>query len=361
MGSAKHRASLGRSSHLQLPQSLTTRAWDVWILYRLSLALMVLLLLVMWWRPVEFPIKQFASGAMVWLVLQSLINWPHFMVSYAVLYRDKSHWRKYPAATWGIPALLVAALAFGLQLILVGELTYANNFGYLMFMVAAFYLAWHYTGQVWGVMMTGAMLSGLTLSKIERIIFRSSLRILLLWHVIWGLQMTGDFPYLAALRHEALMWGANGLAILGLLTGTGVLAWRWYQRRFLPELFWGPWFTIHLWYLVLWLEPTFAVFVQLSHALQYLIFPAKVEMSRVAIASNGLKGLSTRYLVIKQYLMCAGAGFLVFYGMGEILGATPSVLLFFGMIAAAVNIHHYFTDGAVWKLRDPQVRDLLFR
>lgn len=41
------------------------------------------------------------------------------------------------------------------------------------------------------------------------------------------------------------------------------------------------------------------------------------------------------------------------------LGSRPGQVVGFA-ISAFFNIHHYFTDGVVWKLRDPVVRADLF-
>ena len=40
-------------------------------------------------------------------------------------------------------------------------------------------------------------------------------------------------------------------------------------------------------------------------------------------------------------------------------GSRPGQVVGFA-ISAFFNIHHYFTDGVVWKLRDPAVREDLF-
>ena len=40
-------------------------------------------------------------------------------------------------------------------------------------------------------------------------------------------------------------------------------------------------------------------------------------------------------------------------------GSRPGQVVGFA-ISAFFNIHHYFTDGVVWKLRDPGVRADLF-
>jgi len=41
------------------------------------------------------------------------------------------------------------------------------------------------------------------------------------------------------------------------------------------------------------------------------------------------------------------------------LGSRPGQVVGFA-ISAFFNIHHYFTDGVVWKLRNPAVREDLF-
>jgi hypothetical protein len=41
------------------------------------------------------------------------------------------------------------------------------------------------------------------------------------------------------------------------------------------------------------------------------------------------------------------------------IGSRPGEVVGFA-ISAFFNIHHYFTDGVVWKLRDPAVREDLF-
>src|SRR5687767_9399257 len=51
------------------------------------------------------------------------------------------------------------------------------------FVVSSGYLAWHYTGQVWGMMASFAWLAGTGFDALERKLIRGSLRILLIWHV----------------------------------------------------------------------------------------------------------------------------------------------------------------------------------
>ena len=63
---------------------------------------------------------------------------------------------------------------------------------------------------------------------------------------------------------------------------------------------------------------------------------------------------------VGYYLVLVVVGFAVFELPAVSLVRTGGNLNFLGVIAAFVNIHHYFIDGAIWKIRNPQVRKDLF-
>ncbi len=93
--------------------------------------------------------------------------------------------------------------------------------------------------------------------------------------------------------------------------------------------------------------------LQLGHALQYLIFPARVELN----VNRGRRPVAWHMLSYFGFLLVAG--WFVFVASGRLqadhwafAGAT---------LVAAVNIHHYFIDGCVWKISNPDVRRDLLR
>ncbi len=341
--------------------SLLSPAWDALLQYQLSLVLMLGLLILAVWFPLVPTVASRLPGVGAILVLQALINWPHFMASYRLLYADRGNLRRYPHSTLTVPLLLSSAVGLGIWMVLHASPASANNFGYLLWLVADFYLAWHYSGQVWGVLMTNCRLTGLHLQPFEVLVLRSSLRALLAWHVLWAIDMAKGFPYFEPLQSPVTLPLANLLACGGFLSGAFIFARVRRSGRRLDGRVWGPWLVLHLWYLVLYLEPAFFVFVQLSHALQYLAFPARVEANSLKARQPGLSPARVVLAVGASYLGCLVAGVVVFYLLERALGSTASAILMAGMVASAVNIHHYFTDGAIWKLRDRRVHDLLMR
>src|SRR4249919_3657571 len=86
-------------------------------------------------------------GAGAQALLAGMINMPHFMASYRLVYRDRESIRKHKWASLYIPAILLVYIGFALweaqnsPVLVIGLVT-----------VASTYLAWHYTGQVWGMM-----------------------------------------------------------------------------------------------------------------------------------------------------------------------------------------------------------------
>jgi len=60
------------------------------------------------------------------------------------------------------------------------------------------------------------------------------------------------------------------------------------------------------------------------------------------------------------FIVCAVVGWFIFEAPTYFLAVGSGWLIFFSALAAAINIHHYFTDGAIWKLKDPDVRLKLF-
>jgi hypothetical protein len=125
-----------------------------------------------------------------------------------------------------------------------------------------------------------------------------------------------------------------------------------------------PWVAIFAWYAALarWGLPALFL-VQLFHALQYLEFPARVELNRAARASAARVArhiaVYVALLVVASMVVLAIVPGPAMSIVGNALGASPTTVAPV-MILYFINIHHYFTDGVIWKISNPQVRQELF-
>ena len=102
------------------------------------------------------------------------------MASYRLVYRSRETILRHKWASIYVPSILLVYIVVALW-----QAQESPDLVTILVTVSAAYLAWHYTGQVWGMMASYAFLSGTGFAPRERFLIRTSLRILLAWHVIW--------------------------------------------------------------------------------------------------------------------------------------------------------------------------------
>ena len=296
------------------------------------------------------------AGAQAWIA--TLINMPHFMASYRIVYRSKEMILAHRWASIYVPLGLAAYVLFAIW-----ASAYTPVPSIILVAVASAYLAWHYTGQVWGMMASYAYLEGVSFDKRERFLVRTSLRILLAWHVTWFLYTQLRDP--SRVRPLYLLVSA-GTAVALVLGAIGLASMRRRTGKLPPLRAMVAWLAIFVWYAMMARDPKALFWIQIAHAIQYLAFPIRVEINRTRLAAAqsaarfaGHMAFYAVALLAISYLMgkvVPGRAMDVFAGIfGEEPGkAAPILVLVF------INIHHYFTDGVIWKISNPEVRKELF-
>ena len=296
------------------------------------------------------------AGAQAWIA--TLVNMPHFMASYRLVYRSREMILKHKWASLYVPAILLAYIALALW-----RAKDAPELGIILVSVSSAYLAWHYTGQVWGMMASFAYLEGTSFDKTERTLIRTGLRVLLAWHVTWFLYTQLRDP--SRVRPLYLLI-SGGTTVAFLLGAIGIAKMRRRTGHFPPARSLVAWFAIFVWYAAMARDPKAIFWVQIAHALQYLAFPIRVEINRTASAGArqaarfGLHMAAYGILllivsVVVAQVVPGTAMSAIAHVFGEEPGkAAPILLLMF------INIHHYFTDGVIWHISNPEVRKDLF-
>ena len=298
-------------------------------------------------------------GVQAWL--GALVNMPHFLASYRMVYRTRASIRAHPWAAIYVPSILLTCC---IAAVVAGQWTPAPISALLT--ISSTYLAWHYTGQAWGMIATFAYLDGASFNPMERRLVRGSLYILMAWHVVWFFHL-GYHEYLDLTPLYEVLTGLTAVALVMGLTGFSLHKAR--TGRFAPLRAWIPWIAIFVWYAAMARVGLPALFiVQIAHALQYLIFPLRVEVNRTRSQKPGgtAREVVARHMAVYVVILLTGSivaaialplGAMVV--VTDWLGSRPGQFVGFA-ISAFFNIHHYFTDGVVWKLRDPAVREDLF-
>jgi hypothetical protein len=293
---------------------------------------------------------------------QILINMSHFMASYRIVYRSKAMIFRHKWASLGVPLLLAAYLVVAFWQAQHGPPLLVG----LLILLSSCYLAWHYTGQVWGMMASYAYLDGIRFEPGERRLIRVSLRILLGWHVVWAIRIWIQQTSLPEPAWLTPLYVASTAAtvVALLLGGAGLLrVWR-RTGRVPPDRALVAWIAIFFWYAALARWGLAGLFlVQLFHALQYLEFPARVELNGVMRRGGGRVllhmaaygfGLLALSFVVTQFVPGPAMSSVASFVGDKPRSVVPVLLLAF------INIHHYFTDGVAWKLSNPEVRKELF-
>jgi hypothetical protein len=301
-----------------------------------------------------------------WIVFGVLVNSPHFMASYRVLYTSRGAFRRHRASTLYVPIALLAMLGWAASGPDPGTTLRP------MAILSSVYLAWHWTGQAWGMVATFSRLGGLQLSAVESWCVRSGTRALLMWHVLWTVGHIRPLRTLLDLEipnfyFERAFEIVSALAAISFALGVWAFLSARRRGQPLPLRVMIPWFALYVWYGFWYLTPGGMFFVQFAHALQYLAFPLRVEMNRYdSVEARTKRQDFCRLLLVYLGLVVAGACVLGFKNLSILAFGSgwysepPYGDLLRGIIVS-VNIHHYFIDGAMWKLRNPEVRRELFR
>jgi hypothetical protein len=296
------------------------------------------------------------AGAQAWLA--ATINMPHFMASYRLIYRSREMIMRHKWASIYVPAILLVYSAVALW-----EAQSSPALVIVLVSVSSAYLAWHYTGQVWGMMASYAYLAGTRFESSERMLIRTSLRILLAWQVTWFLYTQLRNP--DAVRPLYLLISAGTVVAFGL-GAIGILKMQRRTGKFPPARALVAWLAIFSWYAVMARDPKAIFWIQIAHALQYLAFPIRVEMNRTANEPAASPRRFTSHMILY------GAGLLAvsiivarvvpasaMSVVGNMFGEEPARAAPI-LILMIINIHHYFTDGVIWKISNPEVRRELF-
>ena len=305
----------------------------------------------------RIPVDQPMTGTLV-LSLEVLINFPHFMASYRLLYQRREMVERYSWAAIYLPAVLITYVAFTFIYAMTMAPHIDPRYYYIVEYAASTYLAVHYTGQTWGMIATFGYLSGAVPTTGERRVLRAVLYVFLFWHVatyhhhvpLYQL----FFPFLEPWvepAYTAVGYAAHAAMAVAVLTFVQVSAriGRPVSLRMVVPLL-----ALYLGYLNYQRGHIGGLFMlQLGHALQYLIFPVRVEMN------VNRDGRPLAWHLASYFGVLTVAGWFVFVASGRLQSAHWA---FAGAtLVAAVNIHHYFIDGCVWKISNPDVRRDLLR
>jgi hypothetical protein len=291
------------------------------------------------------------GAALVWI-----INYPHFSATSYRLYRSQDNINQYPLTAYLVPFLVLGGAALALQ----------SPAGFAPYFVKFFQIwsPYHFSGQSFGIAMIYARRAGIAFSPLERrvlkwFIFSTYLSLIAVAETgLRSYQFFGVvYPALGlpAIVAQMAQWTvfALGVALVALLVIRPAMAGRPVAWMALV-----PAATQFVWFGLGQQLPKFAEFIPAFHSVQYLLIAWSVQLkerldeqqqqgSPAFVGTESVRWLGSN----------VAGGFLLFWGLphgvawlgGHDLGIATAIFF------AAIQIHHFFVDGVIWKLKNPQV------
>jgi len=130
------------------------------------------------------------------------------------------------------------------------------------------------------------------------------------------------------------------------------------RGRLLPPIILLPAVAQFVWFYLGWQIPAYTELVPFFHALQYLLIAWSMQLKESATRTSVTP--TPRFVWLESVRWGAvnlAGGALLFWGIPQLLaswqGLTVGVCA--AIVGAGVQIHHFFVDGVIWKLRNPKV------
>ncbi len=292
-----------------------------------------------------------------------VLNWPHFAATSYRLYRSRETTSQFPITAWVVPVVV------GLGA--VGSL--ASPDGFAPWFVKAFFIwsPYHFSGQTIGLTLLYARRSGFEVTP--------ALRSCLTWFVyatcldfqarleVPGVDITFFDVVMPSIGLPLWVPTLTSWAIIGLGAVLAVLLIDAIGRSQapMPLIFLVPAAAQLTWFHLAvgtWRTGSYLEFVNLFHSVQYLFIAWFLQMRERQIRT-GQEG-SARMLVRETVVWGVGIfliGAFMFRWSGVLISSLTAVSfgLATAVMVATFQLHHFFVDGVIWKLRDPKVRGAL--
>jgi len=334
-------------------------------------SLAISILVIIWGSFSESKMGWALGFVTAYLFTDLLINSPHFIASYRILYAKRQNFRRHPFVTLVLPVLAISLLGYVCYwgpLNTASDPTSAVSQPKVMLALtylAPIFLGWHYVGQSWGTTACFAYLAGFRMNPTQRKLIRFGFLSLFAYHLTWAcasmeiLEQLFPFQRAGEFMIEALMSLCRVLVLASFFAGL----WGFFQmsqesKRRIPATVWLPWIATYSWYVMVDVYPQAFFLLQIFHALQYLMFPARVEMNEHRTTQMPMH-------MLIYYGILVVVGYLAFEWTTlleriDLANQTGTMVLLGTATMMCINIHHYFIDAVIWKIREPDVRESLF-
>jgi hypothetical protein len=286
------------------------------------------------------------------MALAWLCNWPHFSATNYRLYHARANILQYPMTALVIPWIILAGL--------VGS--FLAPFILAPFFIKLF-LVWspyHFSGQTLGITLIYARRCGFLVGKWERLGLST-----FIYGTFITMSAKSEVSTLGneffGIRYPTLGLPAWIPLVLDLVTHGGAVLflflaayWMWRNQRFLPAILFVPALAQYFWFMVGAGWQSFVEFVPFFHSLQYLLIAwsmqlkEKMDLRHIAPSPRYVLSESMFWGVLN---FLGGVALFFWLPRAASLLTGAEILFATGVVICAVQLHHFFVDGVIWKLK----------
>jgi hypothetical protein len=216
----------------------------------------------------------------------------------------------------------------------------------------------HYSGQTIGVTLIYARRNGVRLGRLARTMLAgfvylsfvsqsAASEVSPVGRLYWGVRLpTFGLPAWlpATLHHLMIASGAMALVLLVIQFAR--------KRRAPPLMFLLPAVAQYVWFVPGANVPGYREFVPAFHSLQYLLIAWSMHLHERNAGERTAPSKIVARSAIWMAVNVAG-GALLFWCLPRAVAASGSMtpVVAAGVVGAGVQIHHFFVDGVIWKLK----------
>lgn len=313
-------------------------------------------------------------------LLSFVINFPHFLLSYQLLYGDN---RKLILKNWRFCWAGIIMPSTLILLLLIACYQPKAYFGYFV-NAMFFFVGWHYVKQIFGGVIVLQVLQQIYYQRVEYWILRINLYAIWIVNFVWSnisyapeaetaIDYYGISYYRLALSPTYLSIG-NSIVALSFAAVLLMHIKKYLRERRLPPLAAvACYLSIYLWFFPPLNNPIFYFIVPFFHSLQYIPFVYALKRNKVQMQDPANKSPTQKLFYKSIYLwgylllsIITGASFFWFIPNyldklalldQSVFGPTPAMFAFLIFI----NIHHFFMDNVLWKGNNPEIKQYLFK
>src|ERR1044071_6396964 len=292
-----------------------------------------------------------AAALLTWIC-----NHPHFAATNHRLYQSRENVAQYPLTAFAVPPLVAAGA--------VASFAMPNVVAPYFIKLFLLWSGYHYCGQTVGITLVYARRAGFSFGRLERLalsgfVFGTYFLSVARSEAGAGLRSYYgiSYPMLRLPQYVSVLAG-YALWMCGLLFLLLVVNWCVSNRRALPPIVLLPAASQLLWFIVGSGDANFNAFVPFFHSLQYLLIAWSMHLKE-RLDTGGLA--PSRRFVARESLrwgaVIFAVGAFLFWMLPHALASSTGLgfQIAAPIVLAGVQIHHFFVDGVIWKLKNPKV------